>query len=131
MIDNLDFQTIMDILKLLGVAIGILTIIKQRSEVIIAKFKQNKAEDKADELETVIRNQEQRYEYIGETMLRIVQASKMSVEDKTKATEDYLKLKNEIPEVVKTVAKETVNKDSIKEAVEEIKGLTSGIIKRE
>src|SRR5690554_7476077 len=106
MIDNLDFQTIMDILKLLGVAIGILTIIKQRSEVIIAKFKQNKAEDKADELETVIRNQEQRYEFIGETMLKIVQASKMSVEDKTKATENYLKLKNEISEVVKTVAKD-------------------------
>lgn len=132
MLDKLNFETIMDIIKLISVGIGILVVIKQRSEVIIAKYKQRQAEEKANSLEERFKTQDKSFEFIGDTLLKIVHSSKMSVEDKTNVTEDFLKIKNELPERVVKVVEE--NKDIIEDITgfaEEIKGIASGIINRE
>ena len=132
MFDKLNFETIMDIIKLLSVGIGILIVIKQRSEVIIAKYKQRKAEEKADTLEERFKAQDKSFEFIGNTLLKIVQSSKMSTEDKTDVTEKFLRVRNEIPERVTKVVEE--NKDIIEDVadfIEDVKGVASGIINRE
>lgn len=132
MFDKLNFETIMDIIKLISVAVGILIVIKQRSEVIIAKYKQRKAEEKADTLEERFKAQDESFEFIGNTLLKIVQSSKMSTEDKTDVTEKFLRVRNEIPERVTKVVEE--NKDIIKDVsdfIEDVKGVASGIINRE
>lgn len=132
MFDKLNFETIMDIIKLLSVGIGILIVIKQRSEVIIAKYKQRKAEEKADTLEERFKAQDESFEFIGNTLLKIVQSSKMSTEDKTDVTEKFLRVRNELPERITKVVEE--NKDIIEDVadfIEDVKGVTSGIINRE
>lgn len=130
MIDKLDFSIIMDIIKIIGVASGILVMIKQRSEVIIAKFKQRQAEDKANEAEAVVKRSEEKFNFIAETLLDVVQASKMDISDKKKAMEGFLKINKVIPEIIKSEEVTDVVKDVV-EAVEEIKGISSGIIKRD
>ena len=132
MFDKLNFETIMDIIKLISVAVGILIVIKQRSEVIIAKYKQRKAEEKADTLEERFKAQDESFEFIGNTLLKIVQSSKMSTEDKTDVTEKFLRVRNEIPERITKVVEE--NKDVIEDVVDfigDVKGVASGIINRE
>lgn len=132
MLDNLNFETIMDIIKLISLGIGILIVIKQRSEVIIAKYKQRKAEEKADTLEERFKAQDKSFEFIGNTLLKIVQSSKMSTEDKTDVTEEFLRVRNELPERITKVVEE--NKDVIEDVVDfigDVKGVASGIINRE
>lgn len=86
----LTFDNVMAFIKLFSIGVGLIIIIKQRAEVIIAKHNQKKAEDESKEWEKVARDNHSKIKFIADTQLKITQASKMSVDDKTDITRKYV-----------------------------------------
>lgn len=118
----LTFDNVMAFARLFSIGVGFLVIIKQRTEVIIAKYKQKKAEEESEEWEKVARSNEEKLKFLADTQLKIVQASKLSVDDKTDITKKYVS--NFDQEIVKE--KEATRENEIS-AVEEIFGVVTKV----
>lgn len=129
--DIFTFENITAVIKVMGVLLGMLTIVKQSRDKIIAKNNQRKAEKERDGYKSVAKRSSEEFKFIGDTLLSIVQASKMTTEDKTNITKDYVKILEANEKVLETL--DTVEKDVVQDvldAAEEVIGITSGIINR-
>lgn len=130
--DIFTFENVMAAVKLFSVLIGVLVIIKQRADVIIAKNDRKKALKEKDEFRYIAKQIVDNFEFIGETLMGIVHSSKMTPEEKLKVTSNYIKLKEESEEFSQTSKEEKINvaeviKD-VGDLVEDVAGYTSGIL---
>lgn len=129
--DIFTFENIMAVIKVMGVLLGMLTIIKQSRDKIIAKYNQRKAEKERDGYKAIAKRTSEEFKFIGDTLLSIVQASKMTTEDKTNITKDYVKILETNEKELESL--DTVEKDVVQDVLdvaEEVIGITSGIINR-
>lgn len=130
--DIFTFENVMAAVKLFSVLIGVLVIIKQRADVIIAKNDRKKALKEKDEFRYIAKQIVDNFEFIGETLMGIVHSSKMTPEEKLKVTSNYIKLKEESEAFSQTSKEEKINvaeviKD-VGDLVEDVAGYTSGIL---
>lgn len=135
MIKYLTFDNIMAFVRLFTLGAGIIVMIKQRSDIIIARYKQRKAEAEAQEWKTVAMENKKDIKFIADTQLDIVQASKMATEDKTRITRNYVNLFEHKPEVEVEVETSGNNNDinivqTITETIEVVKevGRKTGLL---
>lgn len=125
------FENIMAVIKVMGVLLGMLTIVKQSRDKIIAKSNQRKAEKERDGYRFIAKRTSEEFKFIGDTLLSIVQASKMTTEDKTNITKGYVKILEANEKNLEAVNNEEVDvAQDVLDVAEEIIGLTSGIINR-
>lgn len=130
--DIFTFENVMAAVKLFSVLIGVLVIIKQRADVIIAKNERKKAIKEKDEFRYIAKQIVDNFEFIGETLMGIVHSSKMTPEEKLKVTSNYIKLKEESEVFLQNSKEEKTNvvefiKD-VGDLVEDVAGYTSGIL---
>lgn len=130
--DIFTFENVMAAVKLFSVLTGVLVIIKQRADVIIAKNERKKALKEKDEFRNIAKQTVDNFEFIGETLMGIVHSSKMTPEEKLKVTSNYIKLKEESEVFLQTSKEEKTNiAEVIKDVgglVEDVAGYTSGIL---
>ena len=130
--DIFTFENVTAAVKLFSVLIGVLVIIKQRADVIIAKNERKKALKEKDEFRYIAKQIVDNFEFIGETLMGVVHSSKMTPEEKLKVTSNYIKLKEESEVFLQTSKEEKTNiaeviKD-VGDLVEDVAGYTSGIL---
>ncbi len=90
----LDFTNVTNIINIAVVAILSFLTFKQRAQLIVSKFKQAQLNEEVDKKDLVLEILTEEMNFFGTTLLQIVQASKMTPDQKLSISQNWFSLQS-------------------------------------